>query len=45
MRDHVRRYVTILTVHDEEASCLWVLKPCIWLEDSSQPLVRLTVRR
>jgi hypothetical protein len=45
MRDHIRRYVTIVTIHDEEAACLWVLKPCLWLEDSSQPLVRLAVRR
>jgi hypothetical protein len=39
------RYVTTVTIHDEEAECLWVLKPCLWFEDSGQPLVRLAVRR
>jgi hypothetical protein len=39
------RYVTTVAVHDEETECLWVLKPCLWFEDSGQPLVRLAVPR
>lgn len=45
MRDYVSCHVTTVAVHDEEAACLWVLRPRLWLEDGSQPLVRMTVGR
>lgn len=45
MRDDISRYVTPVAVHDQEATCLWVLRPRLWLEDGGQPLVRMAVGR
>lgn len=45
MRDYISCHVTTVAVYDEEAACLWVLRPRLWLEDGGQPLVRMAVGR
>jgi hypothetical protein len=45
MRDHISRYVTPVAVHNEEPTCLWILRPRLWLKDGNKPLVRMAVRR
>lgn len=45
MRDNIGRYVTPVAVHDEEAACVWVVRPRLWLKDGGEPLVRMAVGR
>ena len=45
MRDDIGRHVTPVAVHNEEATCLWILRPRLWLEDGGKPLVRMAVGR
>lgn len=44
MRNDVSRDMTTVAVHDEETTCLWILRPCFWLEDGRQPFVRMAIR-
>jgi hypothetical protein len=45
MRDDIDHHVTPVAVHNEEATCLWILRPRLWFEDGSEPLVCMAVRR
>lgn len=45
VRNHVRRDVTTVAVHDEETTCLRVLGSRFWLEDGRQPFVGMAIRR
>ena len=44
MRNDVSRDMTTVAVHDKETTCLWILRPCFWLEDGRQPFVRMAIR-
>jgi hypothetical protein len=45
MRDDISRHMIPVAVHSEDATCLWILQPRLWLEDGGKPLVRMAVGR